>query len=307
MVKLTDEQLNEILSALSKNKKNKKKNKKKRKIRKKKALETDNPFFPKKPNFLNRNFGGGGGGFGNFVPFQQQQPVITKVDVLSSDKDNKNNRQMDYFDQQISMIKADNERLREATDKVDTKTNLLVYPLKQIFDVVNNPLSNIRSTNSNFRVQEVDRNDGIGIIPKNEFNATMGIDDQSFVQEVGDEEQEVGDESLTDTKRNWEEQEQKEELIFLDSDDEVATLVKTPTSSPEKMKVEDKQNWNEDDDDEPEAFFEKLQKLEEDRKKRGRPKGSKNKIKNRSSTDEEESVKQKKEKKNKQKTMTDFL
>jgi hypothetical protein len=269
MVKLTDKQLDEILSALSKNKKNKKK--KKRKIRKKKVVKVEDPFSPKKVNFLNRNIGGGGG-YGNFVPFQQQ-PVITKVDVLSSDKDNKYNQQMDYFARQINMIKDDSERLREATNRVDTKTNLLAYPLKQIFDAVNNPLSNVRPMNPNFRVQEVDRNDGIGNIPRNDSLETMmGIQDQSYVEEEVEEVEEV------------EEEQEPTKLQFIDSDDEIPTPVQTPASSPKKVKFVREE---EEEDDEPEAFFEKLQKMEENRKKRGRPKGSKNKKNTRSSGDEE--------------------
>jgi hypothetical protein len=195
MVKLTEKQLDEILSALSKNKKNKKR--KKRKNKKTKTLGrrpsktptasgiAEDPFFPKKPNFLNRNFGGGGSGLNNFIPYSQ--PNITKIDLQQSDKDkfeNKSKNQMDYFNQQIELIKNNNKRLEDANEKVNYKVNFISYPLNEIYNVVKNPLSNIRPIHSDFRVEEVDRNDGIGIIPRNDSLETMiGIQDQSFIEE----------------------------------------------------------------------------------------------------------------------------
>lgn len=262
MVKLTDKQLDEILSALSKNKKNKKRKKRKSKKTKKK---TETEFFPKKPNFLNRNFGGGGGGgLNNFIPYSQ--PNITKIDLQQSDKDkfeNKSKNQMDYFNQQIELIKNNNKRLEDASDKVNTKMNLLVYPLKQIYDAVNNPLSNIRPIHPDFRVEEVDRNDGIGIIPRNDSLETMiGIQDQSFIEE----------DSLKSIEMNE-----------APDDDEEQMILQPRETTPKVRFVQEEEEEVEEDDD-PEVFF---KKLEEDRKKRGRPKGSKNKIKTRSSGDGE--------------------
>jgi len=285
MVKLTDKQLDEILSALSKNKKNKKRKKRKSKKTKKK---TETEFFPKKPNFLNRNFGGGGGGgLNNFIPYSQ--PNITKIDLQQSDKDkfeNKSKNQMDYFNQQIELIKNNNKRLEDVNEKVNTRMNLLVYPLKQIYDAVNNPLSNIRPIHPDFRVEEVDRNDGIGIIPRNDSLETMiGIQDQSFIEE----------DSLKSIEMNEA------------PDDDEEPMILQPRTTPAKVQFMPEEEEEEEDD--PEVFF---KKLEEDRKKRGRPKGSKNKVKTRSSGDgelvnQDFKTPEQKKGKGKQKKMDEFM
>ena len=321
MAKLTDKQLDEILSALSKSKKNKKK--KKRKIKKvlgRRPSKTptasgiaklEDPFSTKKQNFLNRNFGGGGG-FGNFVPFQQQ-PVITKVDVLSSDNKDKPNQQMDYFNQQIELIKSNNKKLEDASDKFNMKLNVIAEPLRHIYHVVNNPLSNIRPMNL-MRVQQVDRNDGRGIIPRNDSLETLslGVQDQSYIEDDSlDQGQEQEQEQEQEKEQEKEqEQEQEQELQFIDSDDEIPT----PVPSPEKKtKVKFVREQEEDEEEDGDKFFQDFVKeLQEDKKKRGRPKGSKNKVKTRSSGDEELvnqdfKTSEQKKGKGKQKKMNEFL
>jgi hypothetical protein len=207
------------------------------------------------------------------IPYSQ--PNITKIDLQQSDKDkfeNKSKNQMDYFNQQIELIKNNNKRLEDANEKVNYKINYISYPLNQIY----NPLSNIRPIHPDFRVEEVDRNDGRGIIPRNDSLETMiGIQDQSFIEE--DSLQQMGD-ADEDSLKSIEMNEP------LDDDEEPMILQQKETTP----KVQFMPEEEEEEEDDPEVYFKKLaEKVEEDRKKRGRPKGSKNKVKTRSSGDGE--------------------
>jgi hypothetical protein len=93
-------------------------------------------------------------------------------------------------------------------------------------------------------------------------------------------------------------------------DEDEEPMILQPRTTPAKVQFLPEEEEEEDD---PEVFFKKFaEKVEQDRKKRGRPKGSKNKIKTRSSGDgelvnQDFKTPEQKKGKGKQKKMDEFI
>lgn len=210
------------------------------KIKKKKPRKNKNKKQQKskRPTFSHTGVVGGGGS--SSVP-----TVVTNVipNNSTSDKDN----QMNIIKNQIEDFKRDNEmKLLTQQNQLEHFQSMNHLGMRLIYNKLENPLTNISS--SSFREpQQVNRNDGIGIIQNHNFYDNTGSGRVQFL----DEEPPLTETSMIDILPTI------NESLPVDQPIEIPQ-VKEPISFETALE----------------------QEVQKEEKKRGRPKGSKNKPKN---------------------------
>lgn len=245
--------LKDILLAITKSKNSNSDVIKIKKKKKQKANKKRNKA-PREPKFT-RNFGNLGGNGGGSGALPRQAPSITTVVTGggSTDKDNQLisiKEQQNYIKNQIDDFKRDNElKLITQQNQMSTFQNMNHLGLRLIYNKIDNPLANIKPS-PNFRSQPVDYTDKNGIFPTYDF-----YDDTSRVQIL--EETPIPEQSIPQPMdQQTEQNDVGQDLgpIFDSSESPIVQPISFETALEQEVQKEEK--------------------------KRGRPKGSKNKPKN---------------------------
>lgn len=250
------------------------------KIKKRKRKGRKNPRQPKpkQPKYSGFSGGGGGGGGGNDGFIQRQAPNITTVVTGSGSADNKDSQfnaikdQQNYIKSQIEDFKRDNEiKMKAQQNQLAYYQDMNRLGMGVIYNkILENPLTKIQT--SSFREPEpVDKTDRFGIIPTSDFyDSSIGsgrfemIDEETPFQPPPDQiPEQTTDQTTT-------------ELDQMQDIPDLTTETVTPDQSNLKQEI-----FDTPPEDKPTPFEEALQKevQKEEKRKAGRPKGSKNKPK----------------------------
>ncbi len=241
------------------------------KIKKRKRKGRKNPRQPKQPKYSG-NVGGGGGGGGMSGMIPRQAPTVTTV-VTGGLPDNKESQfnvikdQQSYIKSQIEDFKRDNEiKMKAQQNQLAYYQDMNRLGMGVIYNkILENPLTKIQT--GSFREPEpVDKTDRFGIGGSTDF----------YDSSIGSGRFEMIDEEIPFQPP----QDPVEEQMIDQPDQQDIPDLTTELTTPEQSNLK-QETFDNPPEDKPTPFEEALQKevQKEEKRKAGRPKGSKNKPK----------------------------